>query len=1226
MNHMFQKLTAGVLVSLAMWGAPSEAIAQNGTEKPIITLKTNIYDTYGAANSFHIVLGSTETDYFDVDCGFGMVEAEVSPAVFDNESQSIIGTTIQCCVSSEGLVKIYGDPTKIDYIDFEGCYLDWVEMDDIVNLEILDLQHNELKRLDLSPFEKLYAVYLSDNPFTAETPLKMGSNHPDLTILELDIIDHMDQSFNLSDYPALVTFDGYHNFGLYNIDPSGCPELQMLSLELTHVSSLDVTKNLKLMRLNVSESRIKSIDVSKNTYLQHLFAQHVSGTVNTDVKIDEIDVTHNPNLMILDVAGNNLSSVDVTANKYLTHLNIRDNHVSEIDLSNNTNLYLVDIANNDFTFATLPAVDPNWGEYYYFRSPLPCDRSYEVGKPIDFSAEVLRPNTQTTARVFSVPYDGEDVEISADAYSYADGKVIFNEVPSDSVYIEFANSAFEMYTLQSGKFKVKSAAEMGQPSNVFEMNVSGRGTLSFKVGVDHATKDAPREFYVQVGDGERQAFSATSIAAPTENNVSVALPAGVAEATVRVFMPENSVMTALEIVDMPVISSMDLTRATELRTITVSGCALPMVDLRYNRCLTDINLSGNSLQELDLSGIYGNYEKFALRRLDASRNAIKTFHIVAPGSLFDMNLSWNQLAELSLKNYDNIKHLNISHNELCEDAELAYLGNAVTVDLSFNNFTSVTTVEMPALQKLDITHNLLTLATVPYLPGLDTETYVYAPQKDLELMAFAPAINLSEQNRIIDGKGTLFVWKKVSDGTPLVQGKEVDCVDGSTRFLDTTVGKVYCEMTNPAFPEFTGANVFRTTETTVTAAPTKVVASFTTTSSGYGAEVIFRGNKTTALYIDWHGDGSEYKQYPVSANTYISYPNQQTFAGANVKVYTYEEASDITVFSIYDTPMTNLDVSHLTSLTALSIGGCDIDEENIVFPAEAPITELNLSGNKLSTMDFSGFEGLQILNISNNAYTTFDASKIPSLQMLYADNNKLTEITFDNASLWGLSAAGNELTDIDLTKANRISQLILANNRFSTINLNPIARRLVALALQGNRFTFATLPRQAYFSSLTYFTYANQAEVEIECVDGKVDLSSQATVEGMPTQFDWYLGEISYDEENAVIVGEMLDGTGDNPEYSIENGVTSFHSTFDDTVRCIMTNQMYPNLTLYTNAVNVDKAGVENVVADGEDASAPVDVYTLTGVRIRAQVSPAEATVGLAPGVYIVGTRKVAVR
>ena len=38
MNNMFQKLTAGVLMSVAMWGAPSDAMAQNGADKPIISM------------------------------------------------------------------------------------------------------------------------------------------------------------------------------------------------------------------------------------------------------------------------------------------------------------------------------------------------------------------------------------------------------------------------------------------------------------------------------------------------------------------------------------------------------------------------------------------------------------------------------------------------------------------------------------------------------------------------------------------------------------------------------------------------------------------------------------------------------------------------------------------------------------------------------------------------------------------------------------------------------------------------------------------------------------------------------------------------------------------------------------------------------------------------------------------------------------------------------------
>ena len=67
-------------------------------------------------------------------------------------------------------------------------------------------------------------------------------------------MDHLDQSFNLSDYPALVVFDGYHNTDLRNVDPTGCPLLQSLSVELTPCASLDVSKNPLLQTLTISDS------------------------------------------------------------------------------------------------------------------------------------------------------------------------------------------------------------------------------------------------------------------------------------------------------------------------------------------------------------------------------------------------------------------------------------------------------------------------------------------------------------------------------------------------------------------------------------------------------------------------------------------------------------------------------------------------------------------------------------------------------------------------------------------------------------------------------------------------------------------------------------------------------------------------------------------------------------------------------------------------------------
>ena len=51
------------------------------------------------------------------------------------------------------------------------------------------------------------------------------------------------------------------------------------------------------------------------------------------------------------------------------------------------------------------------------------------------------------------------------------------------------------------------------------------------------------------------------------------------------------------------------------------------------------------------------------------------------------------------------------------------------------------------------------------------------------------------------------------------------------------------------------------------------------------------------------------------------------------------------------------------------------------------------------------------------------------------------------------------------------------------------------------------------------------------------------------------------------------------------------------------------------------QSGVENVTVNNPDG--PVNVYTVAGVLIREAVDPAEATAGLAPGIYIVNNRKV---
>lgn len=1218
-----KSILAAVTLILGLAAYVPECKAQSSDETPIITFKTNIYDQYGAENAFHIVLGATQQDYFDIDCGFGTAEYEVSQAYFDPETQAVNGTVIACRVSSEGLVRIYGDPTKIDYIDAEGCYIDWIDMDKCTNLEILDLSHNELKRLDLSPFTKLSALYLTGNPFTAETPLKVGGNKPNLAILELDIIEHLDQSFNLSDYPSLISFDAYHNTDLYNIDPSGCPNLTVMSLELTNVAKLDVSKNVNLVRLNISDTRIRDIDISKNTALTNLLAQHTSGTINTDVRLKSIDVTKNPNLTLLNLVGNEIADIDLSKNPELINLNLRRNKLSKIDLSNNSKLYAVDLAYNDLDFVTLPLPQDGWGEYYYQRQPMSCDKSYAVGQPIDFSKRVLRDGYDTYVRVMIDTPDAEPAELDNSYYTYADGKVTFSQIPADSVYIEYACNAFADYTISTALFKVKNASEMGTPNKAVSFTTTAAmagKTITFNIGMDGASALMPREFYVDVND-ERTTFSAVSPEFSETDNVTVTLPAS-GTATVTIWVPEGEQLTAFGIKDVR-MSAIDVTRARSLRRLTVNGCYLLDVDTKYNRDLRSLDLSGNRLSNFSLAGIYGDYEKNVLTDINLSNNYLTSITFVNTSHIRKLNLANNRIAELLLKNFDSLTDINLSNNRLSGEFSLTYQANAENIDLSGNNISSLLTVDMPTLKTFNVGDNQMTIATLPELPA--TVKYIYAPQKDIQIVAYAPAINLTEQYREVDGKFTVFTWKK-ADGTPLVAGTDYSGENGGFKFIDENLGKVYCEITHPAFPDLAGKNVLKTTVTTVTGAPTTVVASFTTTENSTGGQVVFTGHKDTALYIDWRGDGTEYVQYPIVDESYTLYPEQTTYAGANVKVYTYESADDISVFSISDIAMSNMDASKLTKLKAFTLDGAGLDDNSIALPTGSDLRELNLSNNNFSQTDFSQlFPNLKILALSGNAFQSFDLSKYPKLEGFYISHNGLTELTFGgNSLLWELMAVGNELETISFDQCPSISQINLSSNKLKKIDLTPIKDNVKVLDISGNEFTFATLPVKSDYPRLNMYYYGNQALLEAECHSGRVDLSSQARVNDTETTYKWYLGDIAYDYDLGTYTGEALYSNiddPDNPEYKVEDGICSFFYTFDNHLTGILTNEVFPNLTLITKPVTVDEpAGIEIIEPDNVKTDGPADVYTLSGVRILTDATREDLS-ALVPGFYILKAR-----
>lgn len=1156
---------------------PLTATAQT-EEEPMMVIKTRVYEAGGAAGSITLMLGATEEGYIDVDCGYGAIESEISPAYFDSETNSLKGTYISCNVSPEGVIKIYGDASKIDVFSASGCYLTEVQLDKLTNLEILDLNNNELTQLDLTRQSKLQSINVSGNPFDVK-PLIIGGNKPNLMILDMGRITGLDPSFNLSDYPSLVSFDAWANKGLKTLDPTGCPKLSKISIDSTPVEELDVTKNKELTILNISDTRIKSIDLSQNTYLTQLYADHMSGSVNPDVKLDRLDVTNNPNLVFLFASGNGLTELDLTKNTYLQDLYVNNNRLTSLDLTNKNNLLNLSIRNNNFTFATLPLPDENWLSYAYKQNEMPVARSQKVGTVIDLSDKVLREGTVTTAVLYKTN-DRNPSELTAlgsDYYTYADGKVTLLKAVSDSVYVAFSNDAFPesaaaFYPLCTNKFMVKSDADYGQDDKAITFNApaytSDGTTVKFGLGIYGATAQNPKKFYVDFGKG-KQEFTATSAEAPAVPNAT-----GTAFGNVTVYVPEGEQVTAFDMENVT-LNSIDVTAARSLSTLRLVNAGIygsSNIDLSWNSVLTSLVLTGNHFNSLNIRGANDALQKNLLHDIDLSNNELTSVTLNDMRTIHNLNLSNNKLTELSLKDADYMLTLDVSNNQLTA-ININYCTLMTYLNVANNNIASIVLPAEISLKELHCENNALNFNTLPSIAGLDV--YTFAPQNNITIAKIGPGCDLSGYN--LDG-ATAYVWKK-ADGTTLLKDTDYTGENGVAHFNATVVGsKVYCEMTNPKFDGL----ILKTTQIEAAAMPTNVIASFVTTADQNGSLILRASEDNTPVYIDWSGTEADLMEYQVGTSP-------QTFTatshkGATVRVYTYSETNNLTVFRISGLSLASIDASKLNNLLLFGAQDAGLTESQITLPNSESLIEMRLKGNNLSNIDLTRYANLYDLELNNNKFTAFDASRYPNLELLSMANNQLTSFTADNAKLWHLDLANNQLSEIDLTKVPAMNQMSLVSNQLSRLDVSQM-KNLKVLYLDKNKFRPSTLPLNNY----ALYTCANQEPIKVEVADGKVDLSPEAVINGKETVFRWFVDVPAFDEEGNLVGEELYI----NDEYFLDNGITSFTSPIDH-VMCVITNEEFPNTYFYTDFIDVKTTGINNATADGNNINITADGNNVT--------------------------------
>ena len=272
------------------------------------------------------------------------------------------------------LEKLYCDDTLIKQLDLSNMKcLKELDLDNN-NLTTLDLSHsteliylsvydNDLESINLSACKNLQEVYLSKN---ALTELDLSGNK---RLSVASFTDNAIKRFDASTLTVLqylyVTNNGMQELVLDNehlvelvaggnefesIDLSTCESLGVAEFSKCKLSTIDVSKNIRLDWLFVGDNRLETITFGDNQGELNLL--HAENN-----KLTSIDFSSIPSVSELIVSGNMLSGeIDLSACNLLNYLDMSYNSISSIKFASSVpNLQSLYVRNNELKTLSVPS-------------------------------------------------------------------------------------------------------------------------------------------------------------------------------------------------------------------------------------------------------------------------------------------------------------------------------------------------------------------------------------------------------------------------------------------------------------------------------------------------------------------------------------------------------------------------------------------------------------------------------------------------------------------------------------------------------------------------------------------------------------------------------------------------------------------------------------------------------------------------------------------------------
>ena len=277
----------------------------------------------------------------------GMLEIKGNPKLTSIDElqyyRNVTGLTLQDNTNLAGELNFNKYPQLTDRIEIAGSPLvtkvDVTGLDKISQLQAHDLVG--LKEVVTGGNTKLNLFALYGNKSLESVD---ASNMPALTNLQTYYSSNI-KTINTTNSPNVSDFNGISNGSLQNfIGLSEQSKLQKFWASGSKIESYDFSKMTNLRDVNLASAAVKEIKglsaAGANLKELQLSNTHVSS----------LDVSNNPNLTKLDLYNvKEMTVLDVTHNPNLTSLRIPFTSISSLDVSNNTKLTYLGVAHCKLT-------------------------------------------------------------------------------------------------------------------------------------------------------------------------------------------------------------------------------------------------------------------------------------------------------------------------------------------------------------------------------------------------------------------------------------------------------------------------------------------------------------------------------------------------------------------------------------------------------------------------------------------------------------------------------------------------------------------------------------------------------------------------------------------------------------------------------------------------------------------------------------------------------------